>query len=137
MRFSQEIDQHHFYIHAIETNSVEIAVPNPRAYEVVNIDGHVVTSRSFVISPRSLQMDWEVSKTQALTQQIINSLGDLTTFEVLIIGTGDSVFFPKAEILKPIIELGIGYEIMKSDAACRTYNILCGEGRQVMAAIML
>jgi uncharacterized protein len=82
-------------------------------------------------------MDWEVSKTQALTQQIINSLGDLTTFEVLIIGTGDSVFFPKAEILKPIIELGIGYEIMKSDAACRTYNILCGEGRQVMAAIML
>ncbi len=137
MRFTQEIDQHHHYIHAIEKNSVEISVPNPRAYEIVNIDGHVVTNKSFVISPTSLQLNWKVSIEQPLTEQVITDLGDLSHIEVLIIGTGTQTVFPPAAVLKPIIAQGTGFEIMDSSAACRTYNVLCGEGRQVMAAIML
>ena len=32
---------------------------------------------------------------------------------------------------------GIGVETMDTAAACRTYNILVGEGRQVMAALLI
>jgi uncharacterized protein len=31
----------------------------------------------------------------------------------------------------------IGIEVMTNAAACRTYNLLAGEGRRVVAAIML
>ena len=57
--------------------------------------------------------------------------------ELFILGTGARQHFPKPEVLKPLIEARIGFEIMDSQAACRTYNILMGEGRQVLAAILL
>ena len=31
---------------------------------------------------------------------------------------------------------GIGIEVMDTGAACRTYNILMGEGRQVVAGLL-
>ncbi|MFM8256795.1 MAG: hypothetical protein EBW56_02990, partial [Burkholderiaceae bacterium] len=37
----------------------------------------------------------------------------------------------------PLIKAKIGFEMMDSQAACRTYNILMGEGRKVLAAILL
>jgi uncharacterized protein len=35
-----------------------------------------------------------------------------------------------------LLEQGIGVEIMDTGAACRTYNILAGEGRRVVAALL-
>jgi len=57
--------------------------------------------------------------------------------EVVILGTGPQQHFPKPELMKLLIEAKIGFEVMDSQAACRTYNILMGEGRQVLAAILL
>jgi uncharacterized protein len=36
-----------------------------------------------------------------------------------------------------LIEANIGYEIMDTAAACRTYNILMAEGRNVAAALII
>jgi uncharacterized protein len=36
-----------------------------------------------------------------------------------------------------LAEKGIAIECMSTAAACRTYNILMSEGRQVMAALMV
>ncbi len=57
--------------------------------------------------------------------------------ELILIGTGNRQSFPKPELLKPLIEAKIGFEIMDSQAACRTYNILVGEGRQVLLALIV
>ena len=57
--------------------------------------------------------------------------------ELILIGTGARQRFPKPELLKSLISAKIGFEIMDSQAACRTYNILVGEGRQVLLALIV
>jgi uncharacterized protein len=57
--------------------------------------------------------------------------------ELILIGTGSRQHFPKPELLKALIQAKIGFEIMDSQAACRTYNILVGEGRRVLLALIV
>jgi len=57
--------------------------------------------------------------------------------EIVIIGTGPVQLFADPARIRPLIEAGIGLEMMNSPAACRTYNILMGEGRRVVAAMFL
>ncbi|MBU3606254.1 Mth938-like domain-containing protein [Polynucleobacter sp. MWH-Creno-3A4] len=57
--------------------------------------------------------------------------------ELILLGTGRKQRFPKPELLKALISAKIGFEIMDSQAACRTYNILVGEGRQVLLALIV
>ena len=55
----------------------------------------------------------------------------------MILGTGASQKFPPPATLRPLIEAGIGFEIMDTAAACRTYNILVAEDRNVAAALII
>src|SRR5215216_518329 len=55
--------------------------------------------------------------------------------EIVILGTGATLRFPKPDITRPLAMAHIGIEVMDTKAACRTYNILVAEGRQVVAAI--
>ena len=57
--------------------------------------------------------------------------------EVVILGTGLRQHFPKPELLRPLIQRGIGMESMDSAAAVRTYNVLASEGRRVVGAFIL
>lgn len=56
--------------------------------------------------------------------------------EVVLLGTGSRLRFPSPRVLRPLIDAGIGYEVMDLAAACRTYNILATEGRAVAAALV-
>jgi uncharacterized protein len=40
-------------------------------------------------------------------------------------------------MLRALIELGVGVECMDTAAASRTYNVLAGEGRRVVAALLI
>lgn len=55
---------------------------------------------------------------------------------IVLIGTGARQRFPQPALLRPLIDARIGFEIMDLAAACRTYNILAGEGRAVAAALL-
>ncbi|HID72922.1 MAG TPA: hypothetical protein EYH03_04150 [Chromatiales bacterium] len=57
--------------------------------------------------------------------------------EVVLLGTGPKQAFPAPDTLRPILERGIGLEVMDTAAACRTYNILMSEGRRVVAALLM
>ena len=57
--------------------------------------------------------------------------------EIVLLGTGARLRFPHPEILKPLIQAGIGVEVMDVQAACRTYNILMAEERRIAAALLL
>lgn len=56
--------------------------------------------------------------------------------EIVIVGTGRTHVFPPSELFVPLIRGGIGVEIMSTSAACRTYNILLAEGRNVLALLL-
>lgn len=55
--------------------------------------------------------------------------------EIILLGVGETLFFPPAEIFAEIYEAQIGIEVMTTRAACRTYNLLSSDGRNVAAAL--
>jgi uncharacterized protein len=56
--------------------------------------------------------------------------------EVLLLGTGERQAFPPASFNARFLSAGIGFEAMDTGAACRTYNVLVGEQRRVVAMLL-
>ena len=103
-------------------------------------DGIVVNgvrhTASLLVAPLTLIADWPVTNAQTLTSAHLSAVLDLQP-EVVLLGTGARLHFPTAEVMRPLIDAGIGFEVMDTGAACRTYNILMAEGRQVLAALII
>jgi uncharacterized protein len=57
--------------------------------------------------------------------------------EVVVLSTGAKQLFPRASLRAEFATRRIGLEVMEIGAACRTYNVLVGEERRVLAAILL
>ncbi len=57
--------------------------------------------------------------------------------ELILLGTGETLIFPEQEILADVYAAKIGIEIMDTAAACRTFNLLVADGRNVLAALIL
>jgi len=55
----------------------------------------------------------------------------------VIFGSGSKIRFLDPSLLQDLIQLRIGFETMDTPAACRTYNILMGEGRLVLGAFLM
>ena len=79
---------------------------------------------------------WGVDGFGALTAGDFARLAGLHP-EIVIIGTGSAQRFAHPSLLRALVDGGIGFEIMSTAAACRTYNILVGEGRQAVAALLV
>lgn len=90
---------------------------------------------SLIVTPDQLIQDW-LGNPPNLTQQDMQRLLE-THPEVILLGTGQSLTFPKAEILQQCYQEKIGIEVMNTPAACRTYNVLASENRRVAAALMI
>jgi uncharacterized protein len=101
----------------------------------VAVNGTRYTS-SLVVSSERLIADWPAASIEALSADHLAAILELEP-EVLLVGTGARFAFPNPAALAPIYQAGIGVEVMDTPAACRTYNILLGEGRDVVAALVL
>jgi uncharacterized protein len=108
-----------------------------RAYEPgrVRINQEVYT-RSLILSPRVLRQEWPPSHPDQLLREHVRALLELEP-EVVLLGTGKHLQFPAAEILQDLISAAIGFEVMDTAAACRTYNVLMSERRHVVAGLIL
>lgn len=93
-------------------------------------------SHSVIVTPRQIVDDWRPETIEELTAEDLGSVAQLGV-ELLILGTGTHQVFPPVHTLKPLVDAAVGYEIMDSGAAARTYNIVASEGRNVAAAILL
>ena len=98
--------------------------------------GEVVYTASLIISPDVLLPDWSPATFTELEAAHIESLLQLSP-ELVLIGTGRRQQFPSPEILRPLIRAQVGYEIMDTGAACRTYNVLMAEGREIVAGLIV
>ena len=104
-------------------------------------DGFVeVNERRFVSSilvmPEGDILPWNIASFDALVplhfEQVL-ALGP----ELVVFGSGAKLRFVHPRILAPLHARRIGVETMDMFAACRTYNILMGEGRKAALALLI
>jgi uncharacterized protein len=101
----------------------------------VAINGQRRTA-SLIVMPRDPVEDWAPARFEDLAPEHFAALA-ARELEIVLLGTGARLRFPRPEITRPLIEARIGVEVMDVPAACRTYNILVAEGRKVAAALLL
>lgn len=92
--------------------------------------------RSIVLGSRGEKFDWLCSRFEDLTAQHFERLA-ATRPELVIFGSGSRLRFPPPAFLRSLMAARIGLETMDTLAACRTYNILAGEGRNVVTALLI
>ena len=91
---------------------------------------------SLVVSAARIVVDWPATSVDALTADHLAAILELKP-EIAIIGTGATFRFPEPSRLAALHQARIGVEVMDTPAACRTYNILLGEGRAAVAALIV
>lgn len=90
---------------------------------------------SLILTSNEL-IDWNVTQATLLRTEDFQKLAKLKA-DVVILGTGSKQEFPDPKTYLPLIEAGIGLEVMDTPAACRTYNILFSDDRNIVAALIL
>ncbi len=96
-----------------------------------------VLTRSFAIAPDHLVDDWDAPARAAdLAPRHLEPLLALQP-ELIVLGTGNRQVFPAPAVLAACLQRGIGIEVMDNAAAARTFNVLAGEGRRAMVAMLL
>ncbi|WNL47899.1 Mth938-like domain-containing protein [Dyella sp. BiH032] len=93
-------------------------------------------TRSLVLSPVRAIEDWPVAHARELDAGHVDAILELDP-EVVILGTGERQVFPAAAFMAGFLRKGVGVEVMDNAAAARTYDLLAGENRRVVAAFIL
>lgn len=101
-------------------------------YVSVNGERH---SDNLIVLPDRLTPGWTQASFESLSLADFEQLAALDT-EIILLGTGKQLRFPRPQLLRPLIQAQKGLEVMDIHAACRTYNILLSEGRHVAAALI-
>ena len=114
-------DNNPFMIRAHQGDSIRIA--------------NTTYTDSIIVSNHGVQ-PWSASQGQILTTDLFEIIINLKP-EICILGTGSQQVFPETELMVYFSENQIGFEVMATDAASRTFNILLSEGRDVVAALIL
>ncbi|MFA5083005.1 MAG: Mth938-like domain-containing protein [Hydrogenophilaceae bacterium] len=121
---------------------MKLHLANPTGINVITAygDGFVEVNRerrtrSLILLPDNLA-DWPVPDFDALSREHLAMLVEFRP-ALILLGSGRRHRFPHPDLYRDLIAAGIGLEHMDTGAACRTYNILATEGRQVAAALII
>ena len=92
--------------------------------------------RNLIVMPEAIITEWQVDAVATLTAA---HFADLAPFrpEILLLGSGAAFRLAPPTLVRALAAENIGVESLDTHAACRTYNILLGEGRLVAAALFL
>lgn len=118
-----------------------IATPGVQNTFTAYGEGYVMINRtryetSLVVLPEQAVENWSPSSVESLTEADFDAILRHAP-EIILLGTGSTLRFPAREIRQAWVRMNIAVEVMDTFAACRTYNILAGEGRHVAAALIL
>lgn len=134
MKFAQELSPNIYSIHSVQSDS--ITVRTPAGEQTGQGEREHVFRESFAICPQRLYPRWCGGNPDELLMADMQSFLDYEP-EVILLGTGRKMGFPNARLMAELAGIGIGLETMDTAAACRTYNVLAGEGRRVLAALII
>lgn len=101
----------------------------------IRINDTVYTS-SVILTQSKLDTDWEPPDVVTWTPAELDPLLAHDP-ELVLIGTGERVQMLGTEFLAHTLRQGVALEVMDTAAACRTFNILISEGRQVVAGLVV
>ena len=122
MRFAQDSTSGINVIRAYENGELRV---NEDVYR-----GAVILSGATAIADANIHnlddlVAWGFSRTLALEPELV------------LLGTGARQIFPAASYGAQFLRAGIGFEVMDTSAACRTFNVLVGEQRRVAAVLLV
>ena len=95
-----------------------------------------IHTESIIITPNQLILHWQPQTFSELTSASFDSIIELKP-DILLLGTGSKMELVLPELYGQLINLGIGVEVMDTSAACRTFNALSAENRNVVAALII
>jgi uncharacterized protein len=101
-------------------------------YVMINQQRH---ERNLVVLRDRLVTDWQPASFDELNAEHFAALLEFQP-EIVLLGTGERLRFPRPELTRALYEAHIGIEVMDIQAACRTYNFLAAEERKVAAALL-
>ena len=118
---TQDVPGRHLFIRSIDEQGIRVG------------DQHF--TRSLLISPEVLIDDWPPQSLAELGPGHFSAILELEP-ELVLLGTGAKQAFLRPEQLATFYRRQIGIELMSTEAACRTFNVLVGEGRKAVAALL-
>ena len=120
MDLNLELPQDHFFIRSFGEKGIRV------------VDEYY--QNPLIVSPKMVEPDWPVDSFDALNADNLQVIFDMRP-DVVLIGCGDRQRFlpPATQML--FFEKQIGVEVMITEAACYTFNVLATEGRPVVAAL--
>ncbi len=98
--------------------------------------GDETISENVVLFRNAIQHGISIDNVAALQEQDLDDLLSQQP-EIVIFGTGWKSQRPPRELVFAMARRGIGFETMDTPAACRTFNILVSEGRDVAAILII
>lgn len=121
---------------------IELDSENSAANKIISYSDDSFTLKNkliksnIVISKDKLIENWSIDSYKNLAMQHMDSIISWQP-EIILLGTGNESGFQNFELLSYITSKQIGLEIMNTGAACRSYNLLIDEGRNVVACLFL
>lgn len=88
-----------------------------------------------ILSADRIIDDWPIASPEELSEDQLETIMQLQP-EIVLIGTGSKQVFLPPELMMFFYRRNTGFEVMTTDAACRTFNVLVSEGRNVVAALI-
>ncbi|MFC1776662.1 Mth938-like domain-containing protein [Pseudomonadota bacterium] len=121
MEFNLEVPQSQFFIRSVSEKGI-----------CVNKDYY---NKPFILSGEQIITDWGVASIDDINEASLQVIFDLQP-EVILIGTGKNQEFLPPATQAHFFRRNFGFEVMTTDAACRTFNVLAAEGRHVVAGFL-
>ena len=93
-------------------------------------------AKSFMLLPGQQVRSWPVTVDEPLRSEHFAPVLEHKP-ELVILGTGVDLRLPDPEVYGTLLSQDIGLEAMTTVAACRTYNLLAQDGRDIVACLIL
>lgn len=115
MDFTPDTSSSHYQIRSYERGKI-----------ILNAD--MVISQNLIVSATELIYPWDE-----------NNLDPIINLKpvIVLLGTGETFKILSPQFLSPFYKNNIGIEVMNTAAACRTFNVLASEGRNVVAGLII
>ncbi len=119
-------------LHRSDSSGLNLIRPRGFGEFLVN---DVLYTQSIIVTADNVITDWRAESVADLTVDDFRMLAELDA-EILILGTGRTLIFPDHRLFEPLVQQRCGYEVMNSRSACTTFNLLLGDDRKVVAALL-
>ena len=121
MEFNLEVPENQFFIRSVSEQGIRVHKD--------------LFNKPFIISGQRIVPEWKVRSVSDINEKNLQRIFEMEP-EVILIGTGNTQEFLPPATQAHFFRRNVGFEVMTTDAACRTFNVLVSEGRQVVAALL-